>query len=110
MRMRHTSRTDPQMMKGDRKQVSFRLDEEHRTRMKEILALHHPDLHTASDIMEDAVWLWFKEYDMSPGGLPERENGRDGTRNGAKEAGHIVRAPSTAGEAEVERVEVGEAS
>ena len=102
MRMRHTSRTDPQMG-GDRKQVSFRLDADHRERMKEVVKHHFPDLHNESDIMQDAVWLWFHEYDLMTGS-------ENGSRSRAKEAGNRVDAGPGDGVQEAAGVEVGDAS
>ena len=104
MRMRHTSRTDPSL-DGDRRQVSFRLNADYRQRMADVAESHLiPDIHTVADIMQDAMWLWFHEYDlMVEKGLfngVERRTGSSGD--------HLGGATGTPGE-EVPGVEVGAA-
>jgi hypothetical protein len=84
-------------MGGGRKQVSYRLDEYHRDRMKEVVRRHLPDLHTESDIMQDAVWLWFYEFDKT-----------EGNGNGTAEAGHRVHAASAQDLQQADGVAVGD--
>jgi hypothetical protein len=65
MRPRHTFRTDDKM-DGDRRQTSVRLSGFYRERMKEVLADGGlSEIHSESDLIQDAVWLWFHEYDWS---------------------------------------------
>ena len=88
MRLRHTSRTDPAMA-SNRRQVSFRLDEDHRKMVDAVVEGNEiPDIRSISDLMQDAVWLWFYE--------DERLNGGGGNGRGS---GSDLRAdPSEPGE------------
>jgi hypothetical protein len=104
MRMRHTSRTDPQMKDG-RKQVSYRLSSHYRDRIKDSVAKLKGTgvyIENESDIMQDAIWLWYYELDKIEG------NGNGGSRSRAKEAGNRVDAGSGDGVQEAAQVEVGD--
>lgn len=109
MRSRHTSRTDPSL-DGDRKQVSFRLNQIYRDRIDDVLDSRElPDVRSVSDVMQDALWLWFHEYDL----LREKGmiNGRSGSqpvRTPASEAGHPLGGTAEAHPEEVPGMEVGE--
>lgn len=97
MRMRHTSRTDP-LMEGERKQVSVRISGHYRDRMKEVVQSRRvPDIRSESDIQQDALWLWFHEYDL----MTEKDNG-----SGAREARHRVGAATQESE-DAQGLEVG---
>ncbi len=101
-RMRHTSRTDS-AMDSDRRQVSVRLDGDHRARMKDVVEGGMvPDIRTESDIMQDAIWLWFHEYDL----MVERGLLQDGKNTPARKARDRVGPEATDAE-EAQGVEVG---
>src|SRR5271157_4280115 len=104
--MRHTSRTDPEM-DGDRSQISVRLNRFYRERLREVAEDHHvPDVHTIADIVQDAIWLWFHEYDLDveKGRMP---NARGGTGRGARKARPPMGAGADDPVRETQGVEVG---
>jgi hypothetical protein len=93
-------------MVDDRRQVSFRLSAYYRGRMKEVVAEHNPDIHNESDLMQDALWLWFHEYDLmrSKNGVAKPD------RNPAGAARDQVDAGAARKSEEVPGVEVGDPS
>lgn len=105
MRLRHTSRTDPEM-EGDRSQVSFRLNSYYRDRLKDVVDSRQlPDIRTAADVMQDAMWLWFHEYDL----MVEKGLIPDVTRAAAtREARDRVGASTAGNQPSQETVAVGE--
>jgi hypothetical protein len=89
-------------MQEDRKQLSYRLDGYHRQRIKDVVNTM-PDIRSESDVMQDAIWLWFHEYDLmiEKGLLPDAAR----TRAPRDQVGGTPEADSP----EEQGVEVGEA-
>ena len=53
-------------MVDDRKPITVRLSAFYRTRIKEVIAGEGlPDVHSESDLIQDALWLWFHEHDLT---------------------------------------------
>ena len=104
MRMRHTAKTDS-LMSGDRRQVTHSLSGHYRQRIKDAVASGIPDLRSESDVVQDAIWLWFHEYDLliEKGLIPNGSTPRAGTRK----TGHPVHADPEDVEQAPQRVEVG---
>jgi hypothetical protein len=83
-------------MEAERRQVSYRLSRHYRERITDVIEDNSvPDIRSMSALMEDALWLWFHEYDLI-------RSKNDGARTG------VGVRPGTGESAE--RIAVGQAS
>lgn len=69
MRRRHTRRTDLDLA-GATVQRAYRLPEVQIVAVKDAIAAGIPDIHTPTDAVIDALWLWLYEHGHTNGHAP----------------------------------------